>query len=737
MRDDAFRSNPSVDWETRLAHRKVVTAAERVSLAAERPVGRFLKLQNLNPFYHTGPITVLLLVIVLLTGVYLTLFYRFGFDTSYQSVADIQASVVGRVIRALHRYASGAAMVTALLHGWRTFFQNRFKGARWPAWLTGVWLVVFVWVIGVTGYWMIWDERVGPLNDLLGTKLAVGLRAVGVEAGSGWVFLLVLFLVHLGLSIAVGLFTWWHVKRLSRRKWFPPKYWTWLLTGLLVVASIAIPVGMLPKLQASLLPGTLPIDAFYLTFLFAPAILVIGGTVISVLASFLPWTRGKQEPIVIDRDRCTGCTFCVDDCPYDALRMISREDGTHQQEAIVDPNLCVSCGVCIGSCPEMAMTLGDVPAEALWDTTMARIAAHTQPPVVVFMCERHALHGASRLDDGELLVALPCIGVAHPKLASDSLDAGAAEVRFVGCPPEDCANREGNEFLEQRIERTRRPRLRKPFADAPVGSAWLPPDQTPDALTATLHKERATGYTAHPDVRQLTRPGVFMVAVFAIQLLLTNVSFTPPPVSRVVVDFVHSSGHPIEGVSSTGLEIQPGTPLEVTLTVDGEVAFQETYGTSRSIVYDRQDIEPGSHHIVLTIDDRDSGPIVLSDETVTLDPRRITTLTFNDLAVGGDPDAGKELFEKAGVATGAGCVICHSTREGQVLVGPSLYDVGDRAATRIPGMSAEEYLRQSILDPNAYVVEGFPANQMLSDYRERLTPQQLDDLVAYLLTLRK
>ena len=50
-------------------------------------------------------------------------------------------------------------------------------------------------------------------------------------------------------------------------------------------------------------------------------------------------------------------------------------------------------------------------------------------------------------------------------------------------------------------------------------------------------------------------------------------------------------------------------------------------------------------------------------------------------------------------------------------------------------MSAEEYLRQSILDPSAYVVDGFRGDQMLPIYGERLTEEQIDALVTYLMTL--
>jgi hypothetical protein len=49
---------------------------------------------------------------------------------------------------------------------------------------------------------------------------------------------------------------------------------------------------------------------------------------------------------------------------------------------------------------------------------------------------------------------------------------------------------------------------------------------------------------------------------------------------------------------------------------------------------------------------------------------------------------------------------------GEVIVGPSLANVASRASEHKPGLSAEEYIRESILDPNAYIVEGFSDGMM-------------------------
>src|SRR6059036_182496 len=64
--------------------------------------------------------------------------------------------------------------------------------------------------------------------------------------------------------------------------------------------------------------------------------------------------------------------------------------------------------------------------------------------------------------------------------------------------------------------------------------------------------------------------------------------------------------------------------------------------------------------------------------------------------------AGKEIFKGKGT-----CEICH--RVGQKGTrAPDLAGVGARAANRKPGMSATAYIVESLLDPGAYLVEGYP-----------------------------
>ncbi|MFP4440618.1 MAG: c-type cytochrome [Chloroflexaceae bacterium] len=106
--------------------------------------------------------------------------------------------------------------------------------------------------------------------------------------------------------------------------------------------------------------------------------------------------------------------------------------------------------------------------------------------------------------------------------------------------------------------------------------------------------------------------------------------------------------------------------------------------------------------------------------------------------------AGETLFAQPtlgeGENTRAGCITCHSVdpaAEDMVGVGPNLAGIATRAATQEPGMTAEEYLRASIVDPDSIVIEGFEDVSAIKpqNYGEILSDQEIDALVAYLQSL--
>lgn len=82
------------------------------------------------------------------------------------------------------------------------------------------------------------------------------------------------------------------------------------------------------------------------------------------------------------------------------------------------------------------------------------------------------------------------------------------------------------------------------------------------------------------------------------------------------------------------------------------------------------------------------------------------------------------------------CSRCHGTSGETVIVGPSLAGIATRGGQRIDGMDATAYIRNSIEDPTAYTVPGFPEGVMPGDLKDQLSSDDLDAVIAYLLTLK-
>ncbi len=95
---------------------------------------------------------------------------------------------------------------------------------------------------------------------------------------------------------------------------------------------------------------------------------------------------------------------------------------------------------------------------------------------------------------------------------------------------------------------------------------------------------------------------------------------------------------------------------------------------------------------------------------------------------------GEQIFT-SGVPGGRApaCTLCHSLDK-VTLVGPSLQHLAARAASRVPGQSAPDYIRSSILNPSAYKVKGFETSTMYPNYSVDLSEEQLDAVVAFLMT---
>ena len=458
----------------------------------------------LNPLYHTGTIAVFSLAVALVTGIYLFLFYRVGTEAAHRSIEEIMVQPwgVGALMRSLHRYSSDAAMLAAVLHGLKMFLNDRFWGPRWISWVSGLSLLGLVWVTSATGYWLVWDMQAQVLSVTVAKLLDV-LPVFGeplvrtfldADRIQNFLFFLVLF-IHVTIPLLLGAAYWLHIMRLSRARFMPERYVLWVTGAALLVASLLRPALSGPPADLGRLPGTIPIDWFY--FFYFPltrldpkwgwAILLIGGLAVVIV----PWVLRGPAPARarVEDIACTGCTRCWKDCPYEAIVMVPRHDGTrYKQVAVVNPAKCVGCGICVGACDSAGILLGEQPVSLLGQAVTARLrgvaASAGGAPVLVYTC-RLMRSLAGRLDrDGTLtalpgvtVMGLPCVGTLHPDMITKTLEAGAGGVFVAGCVPEDCPFREGSRWLTERLTGQRLPALRA-VPEGRLRVRWYSPVET-------------------------------------------------------------------------------------------------------------------------------------------------------------------------------------------------------------------------------------------------------------------
>lgn len=136
-----------------------------------------------------GEIALFCFVILVATGIFLTLFFRpdstevvyhgtykplqgISMSAAYQSVVDISFNVkMGLLMRQIHHWTANVFVAAIALHQMRVFFTGAFRRPRELNWIIGVTLLILAIGLGFTGYSL-------PDDLLSGTGLRIAYSVV-------------------------------------------------------------------------------------------------------------------------------------------------------------------------------------------------------------------------------------------------------------------------------------------------------------------------------------------------------------------------------------------------------------------------------------------------------------------------------------------------------------------------------------------------------------------------------
>lgn len=647
------------------AQRKTLRAFEKLWTKLEGLVNRFTK-SDFNPFYHLGTLTIFMLLVLIGTGIYLTAIYRPGLDVAYATVEKIDSNWFGLLMRSVHRYASDAMILLIILHLLKMLFSDRYWGSRWLAWTSGWIMLAVTWLVGTFGYWLIWDERAQWMTEYMMNTLAgtSGLTYVATDIASRTFsnFVIILFL-HVFLPLIGFLGIYIHGLRLSRARWWSPRWVSVQAIVGLVILSLIKPAMSAPRADLSRLVESVPMDAYYLGFLplidawgnviFWGLVILVGGTLF-----LLPWLASGRDlgPASVTDPKCTGCNICYAECPFDAIRMVERDDDSgFQKLAIINAKQCTGCGICVGACPTDAIDMaGGYNNEQVFGAikgALHRERKEGNPVTVLFASHRdEALGGLPAVLNvnganppvtvsawGEkeaarvVTAVLPSASTVNIEWIKSLENEGARDVVILSHPYDDGIYREDSHWLLNRLHL--RPALVKEglhWLETTPGDAKAVEDYLNDLHNLETQNEKQPPSLPPVKERNKLIPSlvsglvgtILLLGMFALALPLdipAGMKAAEGSALRVAVDArgkIASANIP-EGVTlpegADAEKIFGGThyPISVRVSVDGELILEDTYkpsglsGNGRISALKFLEIESGTHQIEVLIKDDD------------------------------------------------------------------------------------------------------------------------------------
>lgn len=225
-------------------------------------------------WYYLGGIAMVLLMVQIVTGGLLMVYYVPEIGSAHASILNITSKVnFGWFIRSLHSWGANLMILALFVHMFSTYFMRAYRAPREFTWMTGLVLLLLCFGFGFTGYLLPWDEvsffatKIGiditSKSPVIGEFLGYLLRG-GADISQATLsrfFVIHIFLLPLGIIGLVGLHMMLiqmhgisepaKIKALPpekkrSEKFFPTFLLKDLMVWLLVLNALAVLVGIFP-----------------------------------------------------------------------------------------------------------------------------------------------------------------------------------------------------------------------------------------------------------------------------------------------------------------------------------------------------------------------------------------------------------------------------------------------------------------------------------------------------------
>jgi len=150
-----------------------------VSKATEFASHKTVPMHRYSVIYYFGGMTLFFLIVQLLTGIMLMLYYRPSAAEAFESVEFIMTVVpFGWLIRSLHSWSANLMVFFAFLHLVTVYFSKGYRKPREISWITGCILLFLALAFGFSGYLLPWN-KLAFFATKVGTDIAGVIPVVG------------------------------------------------------------------------------------------------------------------------------------------------------------------------------------------------------------------------------------------------------------------------------------------------------------------------------------------------------------------------------------------------------------------------------------------------------------------------------------------------------------------------------------------------------------------------------